>query len=47
MEDRDCKSCVYSSPSFDGDNGCIAWACEYIPREEAIAAWKEKQERRK
>ena len=35
--DRDCKKCAYSSP-----NGCTAWDCEFIPREEAIAAWKEK-----
>lgn len=46
MDEKECKSCAYSSPSFTGDNGCTAWACEYIPREEAIDAWKKLHEER-
>lgn len=35
--DRDCNNCVRC-----GRNGCTAWDCDYINREEAIKAWKEK-----
>lgn len=39
MNDRDCKGCIYSN--FNGnDNGCTKWECEFIPRSEAIEAWK-------
>lgn len=42
MAERDCKTCVNSSP-YGGpyDNGCTAWGCEYINKAEAIQAWKE------
>ena len=45
MMERDCKTCAYSSP-FGGanDNGCTAWGCEYINKNEAIQAWKEKKQ---
>ncbi len=45
MEVRNCKNCVYASHITAYDNGCTAWECEYIPRDEAIKAWKEKHER--
>ena len=35
--DRDCNNCVRC-----GKDGCTAWGCDYINREEAIKAWKEK-----
>ena len=35
-EIRDCGSCVYASMQ-----GCVAWSCGYINREEAVEAWKE------
>lgn len=39
--DRDCDKCVYARP-YGGkyDNRCTAWECEFIPREDAIEAWK-------
>lgn len=33
--DRDCNNCV----RHDGE--CTAWDCDYIPRKEAIEAWKQ------
>lgn len=36
--DRDCENCVRNTPR----KGCTAWDCDYINREEAIEAWKEK-----
>ena len=38
--DRDCERCARC-----GRYGCTAWECEYIPREDAIEAYKEKQEK--
>lgn len=43
--DRDCKNCAYSSPTDGIGNGCTAWNCEFIPRKEAIKAYKEKMEK--
>ena len=41
MSKRDCKTCVYArTPDDPYNNGCTAWDCEYINREEAIKAWK-------
>ena len=34
---RDCDNCVHETP-----NGCDSWECEYIDKEEAIKAWREK-----
>lgn len=39
---RDCKTCVHSSPFHANDNGCTAWTCEYINKDEAIEAWRAK-----
>lgn len=42
MNDRDCKNCLYArTPDDPNNNGCTAWSCEYIDRQEAIAVWKE------
>lgn len=38
MAERDCKNCVRNKP----DVGCTSWDCDYINRQEAIEAWKEK-----
>ena len=38
--DRDCKTCAYSSPGEGIGNGCTAWECEYINRQEAIKVYK-------
>ena len=38
--DRDCKTCAYSSPVGGIGNGCTAWKCEYINRQEAIKVYK-------
>lgn len=35
--DRNCNNCVRCTP----DKGCTAWDCDYIPRKEAIEAWKQ------
>lgn len=43
--DRDCDNCAYARPTHTMDNGCTAWTCEFIPRAEAIKAWKEKHEK--
>lgn len=40
MNDRDCKTCVYSVGWTEHDNGCTAWECEYINRQEAIEGYK-------
>lgn len=40
-QDRDCISCAYSTIGDGNGNGCKAWACEYISRQEAIEAYKE------
>ena len=39
MNDRDCKSCIFSSYLH---GGCCSWDCEYINRREAAEAWREK-----
>lgn len=37
MSDRDCKNCLYArTPDDPYSNGCTAWSCEYIDRQEAI-----------
>lgn len=33
--DRDCKTCVHQTA-----DGCSAWECEYINRDEAIEAYE-------
>ena len=40
MDNRDCKTCAYSSPGEGIGNGCTAWKCEYINKREAIEVWK-------
>lgn len=41
---RDCNKCVHARPyGGENDNRCSAWACEFIDRDEAIKAWREKQ----
>ena len=42
MNDRDCRSCIFSSFLH---GGCCSWDCEYINRSEAAQAWREKQKR--
>lgn len=37
MSDRDCENCARC-----GREGCKSWDCDFIPRKEAIEAWKEK-----
>lgn len=37
MTDRDCENCARC-----GRDGCKSWDCDFIPRKEAIEAWKEK-----
>lgn len=44
MDNRDCKTCAYSSPGEGIGNGCTAWMCEYINKWEAIEAWKKLHE---
>lgn len=44
MDNRDCKTCAYSSPGQGTSNGCTAWECEYINKREAIEAWKKLHE---
>lgn len=43
MSDRDCERCVHSRP-FGGENNnrCTSWDCEFIDRQEAIKAYREK-----
>ena len=36
---RDCDNCARC-----GRNGCTAWDCDFIPRKEAVKAWKEKRD---
>ena len=36
--DRDCDNCARC-----GRDGCKSWDCDFIPRKEAVEAWKEKQ----
>lgn len=36
--ERNCNNCIRCTP----DKGCTAWDCDYIPRREAIEAYKEK-----
>ena len=44
--DRDCDRCVYARPyGGEHDNRCTAWECEFIPREDAIEAWKRRTDR--
>ena len=33
---RDCENCARC-----GRDGCKAWDCDFIPRKEAIRAWKD------
>ena len=40
MNDRNCDSCIHKTAE-----GCRSWECEYINRDDAIEAWREKQER--
>ena len=35
---RDCENCARC-----GRDGCKSWDCDFIPRKEAIEAWKEKK----
>ena len=35
--DRDCDNCARC-----GRDGGKAWSCDFVPRKEAIEAWKEK-----
>lgn len=34
---RDCDNCARC-----GRDGCKSWDCDFVPRKEAIEAWKEK-----
>ena len=36
---RDCDNCARC-----GRDGCKSWDCDFVPRKEAIEAWKEKYE---
>ena len=36
---RDCDKCARC-----GRDGCKSWDCDFVPRKEAIEAWKEKYE---
>ena len=36
---RDCDNCARC-----GRDGCKSWDCDFVPRKEAIEAWKEKHE---
>ena len=38
--ERRCEDCAYARPFSEYSNRCTAWECEYIPRKEAIEAWK-------
>ena len=38
-DERPCDSCVNVTRY-----GCVSWNCEYINRDEAIKAWREKHE---
>lgn len=40
--DRDCENCARC-----GRDGCKSWDCDFVPRKEAIEAWKEKKEKEK
>ena len=41
-----CKKCVFSSCDTGGSgNGCKAWSCEFIPRKDAVAAWRQLHEK--
>lgn len=40
--ERDCKTCVHST-----QDGCSAWSCEYINRDEAIEAYETLQAMKK
>lgn len=35
---RDCDNCARC-----GRDGCKSWDCDFVPRKEAIEAWKEKK----
>lgn len=43
--ERNCENCAHARP-FGGpnDNRCSAWECEYIDRQEAIKAYKERRD---
>ncbi len=36
---RDCENCARC-----GRDGCKSWNCDFVPRKEAVEAWKEKHE---
>lgn len=41
---RDCENCAHAHPfGGENDNRCDAWECEYINRQEAIEAYKERR----
>lgn len=42
MTDRNCNSCLWSTRSGD----CRRWRCEFVDKQEAYEAWKEKKEKR-
>lgn len=35
----DCNKCVWARR----DGGCTSWDCEFIDKDEAVKAWKEKK----
>ena len=46
--ERNCENCVHAKPfGGENDNRCDAWECEYINRQEAIEAYKERKDRPK
>lgn len=40
---RECNECIWSTR----DGSCSSWDCDFIDKEEAAIAWREKKEREK
>ena len=48
FDERDCEHCIHRIPILNREEGiwegadCECWDCDYVNREEALQAWKEK-----
>ncbi len=42
--ERNCENCAHAHPfGGENDNRCDAWECDFIDRQEAIKAYKERR----
>ena len=40
---RDCKTCARADWSKGEGNGCTAWSCDYINKDDAIKAYEDRE----